>query len=261
MTLTYVFCLLRSGRRPALGRVPATMPGGEPVRTLQAAPDTWLIVATVPVSRYGEEALETGLRNLDWVGRHALAHESVVEHFLSARAVLPMQLFTLFTSDERVLAHVTRNRKRIEAALSRVERHQEWGLRLTADADAPAAASPKPRLPQPRTGAAYLVRKRDLLDEQRQRLVRARSEGTRVYRTMAREATAARRRTATEQASTGSKLVLDAAFLVATGRSAAFKTALRREAKRLGPTGVQVVMTGPWPPYNFVGAPGRARRA
>ena len=60
----------------------------------------------MPARDYGEAALARGLQNLDWVGRRAMAHEAVVEHFLPAPAVLPMQLFTLFTSDERALEHV-----------------------------------------------------------------------------------------------------------------------------------------------------------
>ena len=62
-----------------------------------------------------------------------MAHEAVVEHFLKARAVLPMQLFTLFTTDERALSHVTRHARRIERVLARVERQLEWGVRLTFD--------------------------------------------------------------------------------------------------------------------------------
>ena len=62
-------------------------------------------------TKYGEQAINRGLTNLDWVSRAAVAHEAVVESFITSPAVLPMKLFTIFTSDERALAHFARERR------------------------------------------------------------------------------------------------------------------------------------------------------
>ena len=59
--------------------------------------------------------------------------EAVVEQFLPARAVLPMQLFTLFNSDERAIHHVDRQRREIHGVVKRIQGRLEWGLRLTFD--------------------------------------------------------------------------------------------------------------------------------
>ncbi|MBI4266005.1 MAG: GvpL/GvpF family gas vesicle protein, partial [Acidobacteria bacterium] len=101
-------------------------------------------------------------------------------------------------------------------------------------------------------GKAYLARKRDLLDVQRVQLKAARAQADRLYRTMARQASRSRRRTATEQAVPGSRLLLDAAFLVPRRRAAAFRSELRRHARALAASGLAVSLTGPWPPYNFI---------
>jgi hypothetical protein len=257
------------------------MPGGGEVRTLEipasAAPvkragpvRDWLIVSTVPGDAYGEEALEAGLQQIEWVGPRALAHEAVVEHFLAAPAVLPMQLFTMFTGDERATEHVLRDKRRITAILKRIEGKVEWGLRLTLDPEAhavPPAASRKRATRHPKdaaraltarekekatSGAVYLARKRDQLDLARTRLKKARSEANRLYRAVSREATSARRRTATEQAAPGSRLVLDAAFLVPARRAPAFRAAVARHARALKDAGLTVSLTGPWPAYNFI---------
>ena len=278
VTLTYVYCLVRDVRPPAIGELPAHVPGGGAVRAVEierpligsatragagggtkraAVPRHWLIVSTVPGRAYGEEALQRGLQRLEWVGERAVAHEAVVEHFLSARAVLPMQLFTLFTNDERAVEHVVTDRRRIARILSRVERQVEWGLRLMWDERAvrDAVASPLPGARGARgagTGAAYLARKRDLLDITRGQLTTARRHADRVYRTLSREASDARRRTATERAAPGSRLLLDAAFLVPAGRAGAFRAAVRRNARSLAGSSLSVSLTGPWPPYNFI---------
>lgn len=258
MTLTYAYCIVRSARRPALRGVPPGVPGGAGVRALEAGGGVWLIVSTVPASEYDEAALGRGLQNLDWVGRRAMAHEAVVEHFLTAAAVLPMQLFTLFTSDARALAHVARDRRRIDRILTRLDRQHEWGLRLTFDEKAVTeAVHQKQRGERGRrkggiTGTAYLARKRDLLGVTKVEATRARKDADRLFRLMRAEATDTLRRKEMEASAPGSRLLLDAAFLVPSRRSGAFRTALRKHAKQLGTTGIVISLTGPWPPYNFI---------
>jgi hypothetical protein len=202
---------------------------------------------------YGEEALERGLQQLDWVAPRALAHEAVVEHFLAAPAVLPMQLFTMFTGDERAVEHVVRDRRRIAAILARIEGQVEWGLRVTLDPEAPDAVRSRRSVRKANEGgAAYLARKRDQRDLAHTRLKKGRSEANRMYRAVSREATAARRRTETERAAPGSRLLLDAAFLVPAGRVGAFRAVVGRHARALKGAGLTVSLTGPWPAYNFI---------
>jgi hypothetical protein len=52
--------------------------------------------------------------------------------------------------------------------------------------------------------------------------------------------------------------LLDAAFLVHAGSRRRFHAAAERVAKDVARSGAQLTLTGPWPPYNFVGA-GEAR--
>ena len=211
-TLTYVYCLVRSARRPSITGIPPGLPLSESVRLVEvpdAAPKrpatrpaarkattpagkTWLVVSTVPQRAYAEEVLDEEMQRLEWIGERALAHEGVVEHFLRADAVLPMQLFTLFMTDERAVEHVTRDRRRIDRILSKISGQVEWGLRLTLDAEAQATPPTRARVA---SGADYLARKRDVRDAVRDRTKKARTDATRIYRTLVAEATAAERRT------------------------------------------------------------------
>jgi hypothetical protein len=254
--LTYAYCLVRSGRAPKLPPAKVAVPGANGVRLLDTGKGLRLVVSTVPASDYSEAALAKGMSSLDWVGRRALAHEAVVEHFLGAQAVLPMQLFSLFTSDDRALAHVVRDRRRIDRILDRLQRQHEWGLRLTFDEQAAREAVEQAH-PSTRSGSAYLARKRDLLDVSRQQLAAARAAADRVFTAMSAAASASLRRRSTEQAP-GARLLLDAAFLVPSTRAAGFRGVLRRISGAL-PSGVVVSLTGPWPPYNFIDAPARSR--
>jgi hypothetical protein len=257
--LTYVYCLVRGARRPPLPPTSAGLPGSRNLRLIDAGNRLWMVAATVDASAFDETALSQGLQRLEWIGPRAMAHEAVVEHYLSATAVLPMQLFTMFTSDERAVEHVTRDRVRIERILARLDRHHEWGLRLTFDQAATKAAIEEAGRPAGASGVAYLRHKRDLLEATRGSLTRARTGATRLYKAMAREATEARRRRATE-AAPDSRLLLDAAFLVPVRRTAAFRRALAAHARGLAATGIVVSLTGPWPPYNFIDASSRRKK-
>jgi len=257
--LTYVYCLVRAARRPSLRGVPDALPGSEGVRLLEL-PETpsrrgaqrdWLVVSSVREAMYGEDALQRRLQDLEWIGPRALAHEAVIEHFLSADAVLPMQLFALFKNDARAVEHIVRNSRRIGRILLRIAQQVEWGLRLMWD----PGSSENAKQPRPRrivSGADYLVRKRNQRDQSQVVLKRARADASRLYRVIAGEASEARRRSDVERAAPGSRLLLDAAFLVPARRTKAFQAVVRRHAGALERAGISVSLTGPWPPYNFI---------
>jgi len=259
-TLTYVYCLVRSTRPPSVRDVPAPVSGGRAVRLLEVPPAPradgrfrqWLVVSSVPAREYDEAALGRNLKSEDWVIPRALAHEAVVEHFLPLPAVLPMQLFTLFTGDERAVEHMVRDRRRIARILRRIEGRLEWGLRITVSRP---VRGPEPRTPRHRgltPGAAYLARKRELREAGRTALARARGDAGRVYTSVARAAAAARRRTEVERAAPDSRVVLDAAFLVPVAHRRAFQALVRRHTRPLRQAGMTVSLTGPWPAYNFI---------
>jgi hypothetical protein len=251
--VTYLYCLVRSARKPAIRSDVAGVPGAGRVRGLDAGGGLWLIVSDVDATEYSEVALAAGLKHLDWVSPRAMAHEGVVERFMRGAALLPMQLFTIFTSDERALAYVARERRRIDRILARVEGHVEWGLRLTWNEEAARAAVEKAHRPASRTsGSAYLARKRDLLDVSRTQLANARDKATAFHGRLTKQARDAVRRRSTEQAAPGSRLLLDAAYLVPVGRAAAFRAAVQQGARTLAAGGIGAALTGPWPPYNFI---------
>src|SRR5258706_972042 len=171
-TGTYAYCVVANATRPRLKRKVAGLRGMGPVRLLDVDDGLFLAVADAPLDRYGEAAINRGLSDLDWVSRAAIAHEAVVESFIAESAVLPMKLFTIFTSDERALAHVRGERRRLRAAATRVANQHEWGVRVILDpARAIEARTPAKRAAgrsatagAPASGLAYLTRKKALRD-------------------------------------------------------------------------------------------------
>src|SRR5437868_2969038 len=106
---TYVYAIVAARRRPTLSKSRRGLAGAGRVRLLElprlassrSRQKRWVVVADVPLARYGTEAINQRLGDLDWVSRVAVAHEAVVESFAKADGLLPMKLFTIFESDER----------------------------------------------------------------------------------------------------------------------------------------------------------------
>ena len=239
---------------PPAREVPRGLPGAASPRALAIGSSLWAIAADVPLSRYSAPELEERLRDINWVADVALQHEAVVGYFASLRGatVVPMKLFTMYSTEARALADLTSRRREIGQVVKRVRDCQEWGVRITGVKAAPQKASAE----RVTSGTAFLVAKKRVRDEANARTSEALMAADDAFDALSRLSRASVRR----QAPAGAILppLLDAAFLVATTSRARFRAAARRAAAQSHRAHVDFVLTGPWPPYNFVAAGDRA---
>jgi hypothetical protein len=243
---TYLYCILRSARPPQASGLPRGLPDVSAPRFLEVSGDTWLAAADAPLAVYGAQAIEARLGDLGWVSARAVAHEAVVERCAALGPVIPMKSFTLFDDAERAVEHVRRELPRLEAIFRRVAGRKEWGLRVhLAGSPRTGAGAAAPA----RSGTEFLAHKKASRDAARERVAQARRETEELYADLAAQASAAVRHAPPE----GVALLLDAAFLVADTDSAEFQRRLEGRARRLADRDCSVTLTGPWPPYNFVG--------
>jgi len=251
-TATYLYCLVQARKAPDLRAAPKGLPGAGAARALDAGGGLWLVAADAPLDRYGAEPIERGLRDLSWVSACAVPHEAMVEHLSRLGTVVPMKLFTLFRSDARALQHVLKQRRSIDRLLERLRGREEWGVRVSFDeiAARERAHTLAQRESKGAPGAAFLLRKKKEQDAQKEVLVRARERADQIFDALAAFADEARRRA--PPAAPGVRVVLDAAVLIAHGQVKRFQQRARAEAKKLAKDGYALVLTGPWPPYNFI---------
>lgn len=246
---TYLYCLVRCPGTLPLGGAPPGLPGLSGPRALPVGNGLWLVAADAPLPEYGAESIQANLQDLSWVSGRALAHEGMVEHFGKAGTVVPMKLFTLFSSDERALGHVRGDRGRLERILDRIEGCQEWGVRVRFDeARAKEAASDEARKDGAVSGSgtAFLLRKKAEKEASRTLLGRLRTEMDEAFSDLSGHAAEARRRDPI------APLLLDGAFLVREESARELEQTVARWAERLSAQACEVTLTGPWPPYNFL---------
>jgi hypothetical protein len=247
---TYVYGLVESSSAPALSAAPAGLAGSGPPRALAVKPGRWVVAADVPLDRYGEEPLARGLRDLDWVGACALAHEAVVEYLAQRGSVVPMKLFTIFHSDERAIEDVNRARRTLDRAFRRIAGTAEWSVRIFRSAKSSDSKGPAENV-EARSGAEFLRGKKRARDDARAAAATAAAVAEEAHRALKKIARASIVKPPVA-GEAGARLIIDAAYLVPDARRTKFRTEASRQAKRCGAAGCTLTLTGPWPAYHFI---------
>jgi hypothetical protein len=248
---TYVYLFAAVAGQPSprlLARLPALPEGGK-ARTVPLSKRVSLVVGDVPSATYRPDVLEPRLADGDWVAKSGAAHHAVAEALSRTHAVLPFRIFTIFSSDARMLSTLTRSKARITKALDGLTGRDEWVLRI-GPPDPSIIASPIDDVegsPQEVSGTHFLQRKAAATRERSERMARVKSDTANVYAALEPLA----ERALVREIPPGLAVLLDAAFLVERRRMSSFRKALARTAQPLLDAGCKVSLTGPWPAYSF----------
>ena len=233
-------------------RLPATtgVGGGLPRTIAQAG--LVAVVSSVDLHEYGEQPLRQRLEDLAWLEETARAHHAVIEAVAQLGPVAPVRLATVYRDDARVEAMLAERRTELLAALDRIRGRVEFGVKAYAELAEPserttAAAAGNTSRP----GTSYLMRRRADLSARDQDWQAAVNSAEQVHAALGRLADAARLHPPHHPRLSGrtEPMVLNGAYLVEVERADGFLTAVRDLAGRH--PGIQVEVTGPWPPYSF----------
>jgi hypothetical protein len=223
------------------------------------------VTTRVPLDEFEEEALRTHLNDLGWVERTARHHEEVLDSFCSRATVIPMRMCTVYRTEGGVREMLVREADALVRALGDLAGKSEWGVKVFARPvpagawpdEAPEEAGPAPA----GEGTSYLARRRreqDFAARAERRVAEAAGEIHECLMTLCAEGRATAPQHAETDAS-GGELVLSGVYLVDRDAVEAFHREVDILEDRFAPVGIELVQTGPWPPYNFLpGAIGAA---
>lgn len=249
--LLWVYGVVPAGHEepPAAGGV-----DGHPVRLHRHA-GLSALVSEVPPEHFGEEALTGRLEDLDALEALARAHEAVLAAALDSGAVVPFRLCTIYSSPDRLDAMLDRERLTLTAALDRLDGMQEWGVKAFLRAEA-AVAAPDP---EPATGTEYLSRKRERRDAADAGRDATETVVAEIHARLAEYAAAAALSRPHDRRLSGreTEMVLNAAYLVPAGGAEGFRRTVEQLGARHESDGIELELTGPWPPHHFVETPER----
>jgi gas vesicle protein GvpL/GvpF len=228
------------------------------------------LVSLLDADQYAPASLEATSGEVEWLSPRAVAHDRVLTWASDKGAVVPLPMFSLFTSGDAVRTMLRDRSAELSLALDRLARGREYALRVyRVDSELLSAmTSLSPRLAEIAASAAaaspgqrYLL-ERKLETEQKVEMrgvtqalvddiVRALTPHT-----LAEVRSPIPRVSDADQAARG-VLVLNAAFFVAPESLEAFQKTLTHLVERHGASGLRFDFTGPWPPYHFASEAGR----
>ncbi|MCX5401846.1 GvpL/GvpF family gas vesicle protein [Streptomyces sp. NBC_00102] len=260
----YVFAVCRDldPASVSLEQLPG-LTGEEPVRVLPLGPRLAAVAQTVRADDFTDEVWQERLADQRELERYARAHHAVVTAVAGGAPTVPLPMATLYHDDGNARTALTSQTARFDRALDRVAHHSEWGVKVflspsrareTESAPVPTATGPERARPAAGSGLAYLNRRRHVQESRQRRHVEAGLRADAVDEAFRRVATEARRLRlhsvpSPEDQDQGVQ-VLNATYLVAEARSSELH--LLAESLR-EPGDAQVVLSGPWVPYSFVG--------
>jgi hypothetical protein len=242
----YVFGVVRAGSVEAPSGAELVGEGG-----LSA------VVRRVPLAEYGEEALRANLNDIAWLEDAARRHEAVLEGLLQETTVIPLRLCTIYHDEDAVRAMLAGEQAALTEALGRLEGHTEWGVKAFSDRNAVAAGARPDGDGSQGEGQAYLAGRR--AEARARDLVTATVEAAHERLSGIAQVALANPLQRKELTGRSDDMALNGVYLVADERAGELEAEVERCAAE-APPGVSFELTGPWPPYNFVGRSVEAAR-
>jgi hypothetical protein len=165
-------------------------------------------------------------------------HERVVEELMANRALLPVRFGSLLAGEDELRELLEARRPEFSEALDRVRGRVELGVRASAGGPGERSAAAEGGAVAARPGSAYL---------ERRMAARRFAQELHVRLAPAAVAAAAPRTVGTAGEFAGAYLV---------ERGAAVRAFCERvDDLRVEHPGVEIALTGPWPPYSFTASP------
>jgi gas vesicle protein GvpL/GvpF len=251
-TALYVYGVVPADTSPALFQDTEGVDTSEPT-TLIAHASLAAVAGHVRLDEFGDEALESNLRDPAWLEAKVRAHDAVLAAAVPQTTVVPFRFGAIYESEDHVRTMLAERRDLVET-LARLAGTVELGVGVYLDRErlrARLAAERGIAGEEQGTGRAYMERRR--LERELDASVGsfAAEIAHDAHDSLAVRAEDARVNPVRPSLAGRGEMVLNAAYLVSAARDREFRTAVAELETRYADRGGAFEITGPWPPYNF----------
>lgn len=259
--LVYLYAVLASDAAADLAAQELVGIDGDAI-SLMTEGDLAAAVSPVAEEAFGAVALDANVRDLDWLGPRAAAHQAVNERlFAASAALLPLAFGTVYRDRAGVAQLLQREQASLLARLAHVRGRGEWVVTIQRDTVAALAALDarsavlarlRDQLASASPGRAYLLQ-RQIEQAQRDELLRQDAEAVRAI-LGALEPLAVQTYPEAIPADAATTLARLSLF-VERASEAAWAAAVDDATAAWAAAGYALRVTGPWPPYRFCALP------
>jgi hypothetical protein len=185
----------------------------------------------------------------------ARGHDAVVRAAATAGPVLPLRFGTVVPDGAAARRLLAEHAVEALAQLHKIGNTREWGVKLVRRlAPEPVGVAAGPESRAGLTGTEYLARRRQAMQDQESAERSVEEAADLLVETLLPHVTESLRR----GGAPGSSMLLDLAVLVPPDRETGFLAAAGELRQRLDQHGLEVEVSGPWPPYSFASLNGEA---
>jgi Gas vesicle synthesis protein GvpL/GvpF len=213
------------------------------------------VVSRVPADEFAEDELRAHLNDMTWVESVALAHERVLDALCRQTTVIPMRLCTVYKTEGGVREMLRRESDALLETLRNLEGKVEWGVKVFFERrSASRSATREQPSREGASGAEYMDHRRRERDRGRQldeQIEVAVAEIHERLDSLSEESTLNQPQRPEVSAHPG-EMVLNGAYLVQRENESAFHEQAAVLESRFADIGIELVLTGPWPAYNFL---------
>ncbi len=215
------------------------------------------VVSLVQEEEFGETALESRFKDMEWIGRKARLHEKVIDQVMAAGPVIPLRFCTIFRSSDRVKDFLNKNSQVMLTVLGELAEVQEWGVKLYCRKDQLSKKVREGKNIQEfdlTQGTGYLKYKRlekQCSEEMEQILDNCSRE---IYESLQKVSMRWVVKEPFSKEITGRQedMIMNVIFLVPTNRVGNFCHIVEEFEEKFKEFDIIVDASGPWPPYHFV---------
>ena len=218
------------------------------------------VLSKVALEDFSGAEAEAKLKDIAWVGPHACRHEAVIEGVMEQCSLLPARFGTIFSSLSSLQKLLKKHHGTIAGFLDQVKGKTEWSVKgLMDSAQAKAELFSQKRAQEQKQlaalspGARYLMEKRIKVNVDKSLQGWLQESLTVIASELDYHADDFSQRKLLSRDATGNNqdMVLNWAYLVTHTAAPDFQRQVRQLNETYQSQGLNLEISGPWPPYSF----------
>lgn len=217
------------------------------------------VYSQVPSEEFDESELRAHLADMAWVENVARGHEAVLDDLCRRTTVIPMRMCTVYQTEARVREMLSREQTPLQEAIEYLEGKHEWGVQAFFHRDRALRPTHGEELDAPggptgAAGAAYMQSRRRERDSDEQLEQRVNEAAEEIHDSLEAITADSAINPPQRPEATGRNgaMVLNGVYLVEDSAKETFDEQVRELQSAFSSTGLELLITGPWPPYNFL---------
>ncbi|MEL7146719.1 MAG: GvpL/GvpF family gas vesicle protein [Bacteroidota bacterium] len=220
------------------------------------------ITTTVSASDFGEESIETNMKNIDWLTKRVVWHQENLNKWAMISDVIPFKFGSIFRSEKRVQEMIIDRATEFQTIFQKISGREEWGVKLFYQKDKVTSWLTKndhgllekaEEMARSSPGKAFMLKKKyeqHIKDCIKELINSAREQIYHMIKQLSVEVLLLNEQVSELTHHEGVN-ALNASLLLDKGTADEFTKKCNLMHDDLFDKGLQLEYSGPWPPYNF----------